>query len=212
MNAPIKAKAQFVWQDPLLLETQLAQEERMVRDAAHDYCQGKLAPRVLEAMLPYFSGERTPINDPYARGIIAGLSRFHTKAHLARATLEACNYRAITATNGAEAVAEDLDDEHQGGNEDDRPQKMLQVLPGTLRLHAVGVVGDERHQPQPQGHREMPGGRQETGHETEQISSTLANAAITGRPGAAPSLSLFRPERPRADRDQTESSDRVNLL
>ena len=51
MNAPDKrkAKAEFVWQDPLLLDQQLAQEERMVRDAAHDYCQGKLAPRILEA-------------------------------------------------------------------------------------------------------------------------------------------------------------------
>jgi glutaryl-CoA dehydrogenase len=50
MNAPEKkAKAQFVWDDPLLLEQQLTQEERMVRDAARAYCQEKLAPRVLEA-------------------------------------------------------------------------------------------------------------------------------------------------------------------
>jgi glutaryl-CoA dehydrogenase len=50
MNAPIKrAKAEFVWDDPLLLDQQLTQEERMLRDAAHDYAQGKLAPRVLEA-------------------------------------------------------------------------------------------------------------------------------------------------------------------
>jgi len=50
MNAPIKKpKAQFSWEDPLLLDQQLTQEERMVRDAAHDYAQGKLAPRVLDA-------------------------------------------------------------------------------------------------------------------------------------------------------------------
>jgi glutaryl-CoA dehydrogenase len=49
MNAPLKPKAEFVWSDPLLLEQQLTQEERMVRDAAHKYCQDKLAPRVLEA-------------------------------------------------------------------------------------------------------------------------------------------------------------------
>jgi glutaryl-CoA dehydrogenase len=50
MNAPIKKpKAQFVWDDPLLLEQQLSQEERMVREAARAYCQDKLAPRVLEA-------------------------------------------------------------------------------------------------------------------------------------------------------------------
>ncbi|HEX2200188.1 MAG TPA: acyl-CoA dehydrogenase [Burkholderiales bacterium] len=51
MNAPIvrKPKAQFVWDDPLLLEQQLTEDERMVRDAARAYCQDKLAPRVLEA-------------------------------------------------------------------------------------------------------------------------------------------------------------------
>ena len=50
MNAPIKkTKAEFSWQDPFLLERQLTEEERMVRDAAQAYCQGKLAPRILEA-------------------------------------------------------------------------------------------------------------------------------------------------------------------
>jgi len=42
-------KAGFAWDDPLLLEQQLTQEERMVRDAANAYCQKKLAPRVLQA-------------------------------------------------------------------------------------------------------------------------------------------------------------------
>jgi glutaryl-CoA dehydrogenase len=50
MNAPLKtSKAAFVWNDPLLLEAQLTEDERMVRDAAHAYCQDKLQPRVLEA-------------------------------------------------------------------------------------------------------------------------------------------------------------------
>ncbi|MDP3137589.1 MAG: acyl-CoA dehydrogenase family protein, partial [Burkholderiaceae bacterium] len=39
----------FQWEDPLLLDDQLSDEERMVRDAAHSYCQEKLMPRVLEA-------------------------------------------------------------------------------------------------------------------------------------------------------------------
>jgi glutaryl-CoA dehydrogenase len=56
MNAPIKKpKAQFVWDDPLLLDQQLTEDERMVRDAARAYCQDKLAPRVLEA----FRNEKT---------------------------------------------------------------------------------------------------------------------------------------------------------
>ncbi len=39
-------------------------------------------------MLPYFSGERTPINDPAARGVIAGLTLAHSRAHIYRAVLE----------------------------------------------------------------------------------------------------------------------------
>ncbi len=37
------------WSDPLLLEAQLTPEEIAVRDAARDYCQGSLMPRILEA-------------------------------------------------------------------------------------------------------------------------------------------------------------------
>ncbi len=36
----------FTWDDPLRLEDQLSDEERMVRDSAHAYCQDRLAPRV----------------------------------------------------------------------------------------------------------------------------------------------------------------------
>ncbi len=41
--------AKFHWDDPLLLDQQLTQDERMVRDAAAAYAQEKLMPRVLEA-------------------------------------------------------------------------------------------------------------------------------------------------------------------
>lgn len=43
------AKAVFHWDDPLLLSTQLSEDERMVQEAARAYCADKLAPRVLEA-------------------------------------------------------------------------------------------------------------------------------------------------------------------
>ncbi len=39
----------FHWEDPLLLDQQLTEEERMVRDSAQQFAQDKLAPRVLEA-------------------------------------------------------------------------------------------------------------------------------------------------------------------
>jgi glutaryl-CoA dehydrogenase len=41
----------FKWDDPLLLDQQLTEDERMVRDAAAQYCQERLAPRVAEAFL-----------------------------------------------------------------------------------------------------------------------------------------------------------------
>lgn len=42
-------KVTFDWQDPLLLDSQLSDEERMIRDAARGYCQDKLMPRVISA-------------------------------------------------------------------------------------------------------------------------------------------------------------------
>jgi glutaryl-CoA dehydrogenase len=42
-------KAAFRWDDPLLLDAQLSDEERLVRDSAREYCQKKLMPRILEA-------------------------------------------------------------------------------------------------------------------------------------------------------------------
>lgn len=40
-------------------------------------------------MLPYFAGERTPVQDPDARGVVAGLTLDHTRGDLYRAALEA---------------------------------------------------------------------------------------------------------------------------
>lgn len=42
--------------------------------------------------LPYFAGERTPINDPKARGMIFGLTLSHTRKHLYRSALESVGY------------------------------------------------------------------------------------------------------------------------
>jgi len=49
--------ASFHWDDPMQLDQQLTSEERLVRDAARDYAQSALAPRVLEA----FRNERTDV-------------------------------------------------------------------------------------------------------------------------------------------------------
>ncbi|WP_255720515.1 acyl-CoA dehydrogenase [Acuticoccus kalidii] len=39
----------FQWDDPFRLEGQLTEDERMIRDTAHDYAQDKLLPRVIDA-------------------------------------------------------------------------------------------------------------------------------------------------------------------
>jgi glutaryl-CoA dehydrogenase len=51
----------FQWDDALRLESQLSEDERAIRDAAHDYCQEKLQPRVLMAFR----------NESYDRAILS---------------------------------------------------------------------------------------------------------------------------------------------
>ena len=51
------AKTAFHWDDPLLLDQQLSEDERMVRVASNAYCQHKLLPRVTEA----FRHEKTDL-------------------------------------------------------------------------------------------------------------------------------------------------------
>ncbi len=60
MSKDLSAQSQpelgpFSWDDPFLLESQLEEDERMIRDSAHAYAQGKLQPRVIDA----FENERT---------------------------------------------------------------------------------------------------------------------------------------------------------
>ena len=50
----------FNWEDPLLLESRLAEDERLVRDTARQYAQEKLLPRIVEAYN----------NEEFDRGII----------------------------------------------------------------------------------------------------------------------------------------------
>jgi glutaryl-CoA dehydrogenase len=56
-NSAASQKATFNWADPLLLDQQLTEDERMIRDAAQQYSQDKLLPRVVEA----FRNEHTDI-------------------------------------------------------------------------------------------------------------------------------------------------------
>jgi xylulokinase len=59
-------------------------------------------------VLPYFSGERTPINDPDARGVIAGLTLQHTRGHIYRALLESTAYGARHMLETLAAIGADV--------------------------------------------------------------------------------------------------------
>jgi len=51
-NTPIVARAKpasFNWEDPFLIEDQLTEEERMIRDTTRAYCHDKLMPRIVDA-------------------------------------------------------------------------------------------------------------------------------------------------------------------
>jgi glutaryl-CoA dehydrogenase len=66
---PNDMKPAFRWEDPLLLEDQLTEDERMVRDSARAYCQDQLMPRVLEAHR-HEKHDRTIFNEMGALGFL----------------------------------------------------------------------------------------------------------------------------------------------
>src|ERR1700730_9476126 len=46
-----KERASFRWDDPLLFDDQLTEDERLIRDTARGYAQDKLMPRVVDAYM-----------------------------------------------------------------------------------------------------------------------------------------------------------------
>jgi len=59
----------FNFEDPFLLDAQLSEEERMVRDAARDYCQSRLAPRVKQAFRDEYT-DRAIFNEMGELGLL----------------------------------------------------------------------------------------------------------------------------------------------
>jgi xylulokinase len=59
-------------------------------------------------LLPYFAGERTPILDPQARGVIAGLTLSHTRGDLYRAALEATGFGVLHNIEAIESAGGDI--------------------------------------------------------------------------------------------------------
>ena len=79
--------------------------------------------------LPYIAGERTPINDPDAKGILCGLSISHTRGHLYRSALESIGY----------SVAQHLDIFRENGVE---IKNVYAVGGGTKNKEWLQIIAD----------------------------------------------------------------------
>lgn len=95
-------------------------------------------------MLPYFAGERTPIFDPDARGLILGLTLEHTRGEVYRAALEATAFgvrHCIGSMNDADAEITRI--VAAGGGVTGRlwPQIVTDVtgIPQELPTHSIGA-------------------------------------------------------------------------
>lgn len=86
-------------------------------------------------VLPYFSGERTPINDPEARGVICGLTLAHDRAHVYRSLLEGTAY----------GIAHNLEVMREAGGE---PRRIVAVGGGVKNPLWLQIVSDVSGVPQ----------------------------------------------------------------
>ncbi len=86
-------------------------------------------------VLPYFSGERTPIHDPLAKGVIFGLDLLHTRADMMRAALEGIGYAVRHIVETYDAAGHD-------------PKRLVAVGGGTRNAVWLGAVSDISGRPQ----------------------------------------------------------------
>ncbi|MGH3905253.1 MAG: FGGY-family carbohydrate kinase [Pseudonocardiaceae bacterium] len=121
-----------------------------VTDWLRELVSGEFATLVAEAgevpagsrgllLLPYFAGERTPMFDPDARGILAGLTTHHGRAEIYRAALEGT---AFGVRHNLEAMAD------AGGDPDGGAARLVAVGGGTQGDLWTQIVSDVTATPQ----------------------------------------------------------------
>lgn len=118
-------------------------------------------------LLPYFAGERTPIFDPSARGVVAGLTLAHGRGELYRAALEGIAY----------GVRHNLEVMREAGG---RPGRLVAVGGGTQGGLWTQIVTDVTGEPQ-----QIP---------TETIGACLGDALLAATAtGASPDVEAWNP-------------------
>lgn len=140
-------------------------------------------------MLPYFAGERTPLFDPDARGLVHGLTLRHTRGHLYRAALEATAYG---VRHNLAAMTEAA--WRTGPSRRGRRRRARAVDADRLRCHRQGAA--DPPPPDRRGvRRRLPGGSRcryggTGGHRR------LEPRRVDGHPGPGRGCRLRRPLRP----------------
>jgi len=120
------------WYRDQILESCVEEEKRIGENAFSLMMEGieKIRPGSDGLItLPYFAGERTPINDPKARGMVIGLNLNHTKKHLYRSALEGIGF----------SVAQHLDIFNENGL---FPERILAAGGGTKNKVWMQMIAD----------------------------------------------------------------------
>ncbi len=95
MGVMLSAGLSFKWFRDTFGKDEIASEKAGKGDAYEILSRGAAkAPAGCEGLLflPYLNGERTPHKDPYARGVLFGISPRHTREHVVRAVMEGIVY------------------------------------------------------------------------------------------------------------------------
>ena len=174
------AKAAFHWDDPLLLDQQLTDDERAVRDAAHAYCQERLAPRVLEAFrhgttdvddLPR-DGRARPARPDHPRAVrrrrpeLRLLRPGGARGRARRLRLPLDDERAVVAGDGADQRVR-----HRGAEAEVPAQARHRRVDRLLRPHRA----EPRLRPRQHGHAGEEGRRRLRAHRQQDVDHQLAD-------------------------------------
>jgi xylulokinase len=136
-------------------------------------------------VLPYFSGERTPINDPQARGVVCGLTLAHDRGHVYRAVLEGTAY----------GIAHNLEVMREAGG---APRRIVAVGGGAKNPVWLQIVSDVSGVPQ-----QVP---------AQTIGASYGDAFLAGyATGLIPSLDLLDSQWVQIDRT-IEPDERARAL
>ncbi|MGD0329157.1 MAG: FGGY-family carbohydrate kinase [Nitrososphaeria archaeon] len=118
MGAMSTTGGSYKWFKDHLCEAEIAESSRTGKSPYEilDEKAGKIPPGSDGLLfLPYMSGERSPVWDPYARGVFFGLSLSHTKEHMIRSILEGVAYGLRNNLEIIESIGVNLDEIRASG-------------------------------------------------------------------------------------------------